>query len=239
MTIGKNTALRRRLAGSVLGGLIAFAAVPAAMAQWLPPWRVMAWSGDIAGRLQAQGYVLMAPLQRRPGVYLADVRAGPAGYQRLVIDDRTGQILERFGSPPGNFGPAYAVRYNEFADRPPPGVIQLPYGPGFSDGPNGGPAARSAYSGPTNARIPSAISPFELAAGAALDEVEAEVRRNRPQDSPGGSPAGRWAASAAPRSARGGETGRIGPSGAQAGAEGRLPSGRQGERLVVERARGA
>ncbi len=161
MTIGKNTALRRRLAGSVLGGLIAFAAVPAAMAQWLPPWRAMAWSGDIAARLQAQGYVLIAPLQRRPGVYLADVRAGPAGYQRLVIDDRTGQILERFGSPPGNFGPAYAVRYNEFADRPPPGVIQLPYGPGFSDGPNGGPAARSAYSGPTNARIPSAISPFD------------------------------------------------------------------------------
>ena len=162
MTIGMNTALRRRLAGSVLGGLIAFAAVPAAMAQWLPPWRAMAWSGDIAGRLQAQGYVLIAPLQRRPGVYLADVRAGPAGYQRLVIDDRTGQILERFGSPPGNFGPAYAVRYNEFAERPPPGVVQLPSGPGFSDGPNGGPAARSAYGGPTNARIPSAISPFDL-----------------------------------------------------------------------------
>ena len=161
MTIGMNTTLRRRLAGSVLGGLIAFAAVPAAMAQWLPPWRAMAWSSDIAARLQAEGYVLIAPLQRRPGVYLADVRAGPAGYQRLVIDDRTGQILERFGSPPGNFGPAYAVRYNEFAERPPPGVVQLPSGPGFPDGPNGGPAARSAYSGPTNARIPSAISPFD------------------------------------------------------------------------------
>jgi hypothetical protein len=161
MTIGMNTALRRRLAGPMLGGLIAFAAVPAAMAQWLPPWRAMAWSGDIAGRLQAQGYVLIAPLQRRPGVYLADVRAGPAGYQRLVIDDRTGQILERFGSPPGNFGPAYAVRYNEFAERPPPGVVQSPYGPGFSDRPNGAPPARSAYGGPTNARIPSAISPFD------------------------------------------------------------------------------
>ena len=158
MTIGKNTALRRRLAGSVLGGLIAFAAVPAAMAQWLPPWRAMAWSGDIVGRLQAQGYVLIAPLQRRPGVYLADVRAGPAGYQRLVIDDRTGQILERFGFPPRSFGPAYAVRYNEFAERPPAGVVQLPSGPGF---PDSGPAARSAYSGPTNVRIPSAISPFD------------------------------------------------------------------------------
>jgi len=161
MTIGMNTALRRRLAGSVLGGLIAFAAVPAAMAQWLPPWRAMAWSSDIAARLQAEGYVLIAPLQRRPGVYLADVRAGPAGYQRLVIDDRTGQILERFGSPPGNFGPAYAARYNEFAERPPSGVVQSPSGAGFPDGPNGGPAARSAYSGPTNARIPSAISPFD------------------------------------------------------------------------------
>ena len=105
MTIGKNTALRRRLAGPVLGGLIAFAAVPAAMAQWLPPWRAMAWSGDIAGRLQAQGYVLIAPLQRRPGVYLADVRAGPAGYQRLVIDDRTRRDPRTLRLPAGKLRP--------------------------------------------------------------------------------------------------------------------------------------
>jgi hypothetical protein len=34
--------------------------------------------------------VLTGPLMRRPGIYLADVIAGPAGYQRLVIDARTG-----------------------------------------------------------------------------------------------------------------------------------------------------
>jgi hypothetical protein len=151
MTIRTNAALRRRLASAALGGLIAFAAVPAAMAQWLPPWRAVAPAGAIAERLQEQGYVLVAPLQRRPGVYLADVRVGPGGFQRLVIDDRSGEILERFISPPRNFGPEYAVRYNEFAAPPPAGVVQPPYGPGFSIAPNGG---------PTTARIPSAISPF-------------------------------------------------------------------------------
>ena len=239
MTIGMNTALRRRLAGSVLGGLIAFAAVPAAMAQWLPPWRAMAWSGDIAGRLQAQGYVLIAPLQRRPGVYLADVRAGPAGYQRLVIDDRTGQILERFGSPPGNFGPAYAVRYNEFAERPPPGVVQSPYGPGFSDGPNGGPAARSAYSGPTNARIPSAISPFDLPLAPLSTKSKPKSAATARKIPPAAVPpvVGPPLPPPAPREAA--KPDESAPARAQAGAEGRLPSGRQGERLVGERARGA
>ena len=96
MAIRMNAAPRRLLAASALAGLIALAAVPGAMAQWLPPWRAFASPGDIAGQLEAQGYVLIAPLQRRPGVYLADVRAGPAGYQRLVIDDRNGEILERF-----------------------------------------------------------------------------------------------------------------------------------------------
>ena len=95
MTIKLNGALRRCLAGSALGALIAFAFVPAATAQWLPPWRARA-SGEIERSLEAQGYVLTAPLMRRPGVYLADVSAGPAGYQRLIIDARSGQILERF-----------------------------------------------------------------------------------------------------------------------------------------------
>jgi hypothetical protein len=160
MTIKVNAAIRRGLAGSALGGLIVFAAVPAALAQWLPPWRAAAPAGAIEERLEAQGYVLLAPLQRRPGVYLADVRAGPGGFQRLVIDDRSGEILERFISPPRNFGPEYAVRYNEFTGPPPAGVVQAPPGPGFSVAPNGGPAERSAYGGPTNVRIPSAISPY-------------------------------------------------------------------------------
>jgi hypothetical protein len=160
MTIKVNAALRGRLAGSALGLLIAFAAVPAAMAQWLPPWRAVASSADIAGRLNAQGYLLIAPLQRRPGVYLADVRAGPTGYQRLVIDDRSGEILERFISPPRNFSPGFAARYDEFAQLPPPGVVQSLPGPGSSAAPNGGPAARFAYRGPTNVRIPDAVSPY-------------------------------------------------------------------------------
>ena len=108
------------MAGSALGGLIVFAFVPAATAQWLPPWRHCA-SGDVERSLEAQGYVLTAPLMRRPGVYLADVSAGPAGYQRLVIDARSGQILERFAAPGRTWGPALAARGEEFGGPPPPG----------------------------------------------------------------------------------------------------------------------
>ena len=231
MTIRMNAALRRLLAGSALGGLIAFAAVPPAMAQWLPPWRAIAPSGAIAQQLEAQGYVLIAPLQRRPGVYLADVRAGPAGYQRLVIDDRNGEILERFSAPPRNFGPRFALRDGEFAGRPPPGFVQPPPGPGFPQAPDGGPAGKSAYGGPTNAGIPSAISPFELTAGAGLDEAQVEARGNRPQDLVGKNRPRRaadgFAAAAAPRSARGGQAGRVGAALAQAGAEDRVFAGRE------------
>jgi hypothetical protein len=153
MTIGMNVALRRRLAVSALGGFFAFAAASAATAQWLPPWGAVAPPADIAHRLEAQGYVLIAPLQRRPGIYLADVSAGPGGFQRLVIDGRSGAILERFLAAPRSFSPAFAVRYDEFAEP-------LPPGPGFPPTPNGGPAAKSAEGGPTNVRIPSAVSPF-------------------------------------------------------------------------------
>jgi hypothetical protein len=159
MTIRMNAALGRRLASSALGGLLAFAAVPAT-AQWLPPWRTVVSTGDIAGRLEAQGYALIAPIQRRPGVYLVDVRAGPGGFQRLVVDDRSGEILERFISPRRSFGSDYAVRYNEFAELPPPGVVRLPPGPGIAVAPNGGPAPKYADDWPASVRIPSAVSPF-------------------------------------------------------------------------------
>jgi hypothetical protein len=159
MTSGMNAALRRQLAGSALGGLIALAAVPAAMAQWLPPWRVVVPARAIAGRLEAQGYMLIAPLQRRPGVYLADVRAGPAGYQRLVIDDRSGEILERFMSRPRSSGPEFANRYDQF-EGPPFGSVQPQFGPRFSDAPSAGPAVRSASGGPADVHIPSVISPY-------------------------------------------------------------------------------
>jgi hypothetical protein len=80
MTIRMNGALTRYLAGSALGGLMVFAFVPAAAAQWLaPPWQA-AFPGEIARSLEAQGYMLTAPLMRRPGIYLADASPGPAGY---------------------------------------------------------------------------------------------------------------------------------------------------------------
>src|SRR4029077_2404353 len=129
MRIKMNGALCRCLAGSALGGLIAFAFVPAATAQWLqPPWGA-AFPGEIERSLEAQGYVLTAPLIRRPGVYLADVSAGSAGHQRLIIDARSGQILERFTAPGRNWGPAFAARDGEFGG-PEPGGVGPPLGPG-------------------------------------------------------------------------------------------------------------
>ena len=103
MTIKLNGALGRCLAGSVLGALMAVAFVPTAMAQWMPPWGAP-FPGEIERGLEAQGYVLTAPLMRRPGVYLADVSAGPAGHQRLIIDARSGQILEHFHRPRSKLG---------------------------------------------------------------------------------------------------------------------------------------
>jgi len=129
MGIRINADLLRRAAASALGGLIFFTALPAARAQWLPPWRAVMRSGDIAEQLEAQGYLPIAPLQRRPGIYLADVRAGPAGYQRLVIDDRSGEILERFMAPPRRFAPQFVARNDPFTAPPPWGGFQPPPGP--------------------------------------------------------------------------------------------------------------
>jgi hypothetical protein len=154
MTIKLNGALGRCLAGSALGALIAVAFVSTAAAQWMPPWGA-AFPGEIERSLEAQGYVLTAPLIRRPGVYLADVSAGSAGHQRLIIDARSGQILERFTAPGRNWGPAFAARDGEFGG-PEPGGVGPPLGPGFA----GPPAARSAYGGRANVHVPAAISPY-------------------------------------------------------------------------------
>jgi hypothetical protein len=158
MTVRMKEALRRGLAGLALGGFIAFASVPAATAQWLRPWPAVP-PGDIEQRLEAQGYLLIAPLHRRPMVYLADVSAGPAGYQRLVIDAWSGAILQRFVGPPRRWGPVFAMREGGFAEPPPPGAAGPPNG-GFSTMPNDNPAPKSAYGGPPNVHIPAAISPF-------------------------------------------------------------------------------
>jgi hypothetical protein len=154
MTIKLNGALGRCSAGSALGVLIAVAFVPTATAQWMPPWGAP-FPGEIERGLEAQGYVLTAPLMRRPGVYLADVSAGPAGHQRLIIDARSGQILEHFTTPGRNWGPALAARDGEFGE-PQLGGVGPPLGPGFA-GPT---AARSAYGGPANVHIPAAVSPY-------------------------------------------------------------------------------
>jgi hypothetical protein len=159
MTDRKNGALRLCLTGSALGGLIAFAFVPAAKAQWLTPWRA-ASPGEIERSLEAQGYGLIAPLVRRPEVYLADVSAGPAGYQRLVIDARSGQILERFIAPGRMWGPRFAARDEEFGEPPRPGGIGPPLSPSVSGRPAATPPAKSAYGGPADAHIPAAISPY-------------------------------------------------------------------------------
>ena len=158
MTIKLNGALGRCLAGSALGVLIAVAFVPTATAQWMPPWGAP-FPGEIERGLEAQGYVLTAPLMRRPGVYLADVSAGPAGHQRLIIDARSGQVLERFPTSRRNWGPALAARDGEFGE-PQPGGVGPPLGPGFAGPPAAAATARSAYGGPANVHIPAAVSPY-------------------------------------------------------------------------------
>jgi hypothetical protein len=162
MTIRMNGALTRCLAGSALGGLMVFAFVPAAAAQWLmPPWRA-AFPGEIARSLEAQGYMLTGPLMRRPGIYLADVTAGPGGYQRLIIDARSGQILERFAAPGRVWGPALASRGEDFGEPPPPGAGGPPVSgePPSEPGP-AAPAKKSAHGGLANIHIPAAISPYD------------------------------------------------------------------------------
>jgi len=160
MTIRVNGALNRCLAGSALGGIIAFAFVPQAEAQRLPPWSAP-FPGEIVQSLEAQGYVLTAPLMRRPGIYLADVSAGPADYERLIIDARSGWILERFTAPGRFQGPALASRGDAFGERLPPGIGGPPLSGGFPGGPAPAPAAKSTHGGSANIHIPAAISPYD------------------------------------------------------------------------------
>jgi hypothetical protein len=185
MAIKSNRTLSRCFEGPALGALIAIAFVPTAMAQWMPPWGA-AFPGEIEQSLEAQGYVLTAPLMRRPGVYLADVSAGPAGHQRLIIDARSGQILERFNAPGRNWGPALAARDGEFGEPQPRGVGP-PLGPGFDGPPTPAATARSAYGGPANVHIPAAVSPYsvgETRTGTKAKPKAASTERKAPTINP-------------------------------------------------------
>jgi hypothetical protein len=127
--------------------------------------------------------MLTAPLMRRPGVYLADVSAGPAGYQRLVIDARSGVILERFAAPGRVWGPALASRSEGFGGPAPPGLGGPPPSGEFSGAPAPAPAAKSAYGGPANVHIPAAISPYdsgEAPVGTKPKPKSASIERKSP-----------------------------------------------------------
>jgi hypothetical protein len=158
MMIRLSGAPSRCLAGSALGGLIALTFVPAATAQWLPPpWRA-AFPGEIARSLEARGYVLTAPLLRRPGIYIADVSAGPAGYQRLIVDARSGQVLQSFPASGRMWGPTLAARGEEFGEPPP--RVGPPLKDEFSSVPVTARAAKPSSGGLAGVHIPAAISPY-------------------------------------------------------------------------------
>src|SRR5271165_2142547 len=151
-----NRKLRRLSARAGLAALLGIAAISGARAQFFAPMGAVT-PGEIAQRLQAEGFVLTGPLRRNDTVYIADVNAGPEGRERLVIDAWSGEILQRFvprqrSWRPGVGGP-YVVERGEF-DSPPP--LGPPPMRDFTMGPGGG---NFAYGGPPDARIPSDIGP--------------------------------------------------------------------------------
>ena len=192
------------LAGLTLGAVgFAFPAT----AQWrVPPWRFAPPPAEIEWNLNAQGYVLAAPLMRRPGLYLADVSAGPGGYQRLIIDARSGRILERFPAPGRIWGPALASRGDAFGG-PPPSWMGRPRNGEFSDAPR--PDA-GGETGPRRGGHPySGGCPPVRRTDAARAQAKVRFDHTRASgDQAGG--ADHEPASSSSRSTRNGESGRIG-----------------------------
>jgi hypothetical protein len=174
MTIRLNRALGRCFASSALGGLIALPLVSAGTAQWLPPpWRA-AFPVDIEWSLEARGYVLTAPLLRRSGIYIADVSAGSASYQRLIVDARSGQILESFPASGRVWGPTLAARGDAFGEPSPP-VVGGPLLNGeFSGAPGTARATKPSSGAPAGVHIPAAISPY--GPGAAPDGTRSKTK---------------------------------------------------------------
>ena len=148
------------------------------LAQWFPPIGA-ASTHEIAERLRAEGFVLIGPLRRNDTVYLADVNAGHAGRERLVIDAWSGEILQRFversaSSRPGA-ADGYAIERGEF-DSPPP--LAPPPAREFFNGSGGD--ANLAYGGPANARIPDAVGPVSPLERTPRTKVKPKPAANRP-----------------------------------------------------------
>ncbi len=88
-----------------------------AQAQWMGDgWEIP--QGRIERRIQASGYDLLRPVQRRHDVYLADVERPEGGLERLVIDTRSGELLQRFRVRPVApvYRPTYSTLSSWFAD---------------------------------------------------------------------------------------------------------------------------
>lgn len=145
--------LRVSFAGSAIAGFIAL--ISPATAQWAPPWGAV-WPGEMERGLKTEGYVLTAPLMRRPGVYLADVSSGPGRYQRLIIDAKSGRILESFPASARILGATFADRDDSFGEPQP--SVGRPLNPRFFGVPAAAPPLT--YPGPASLHIPTAISPY-------------------------------------------------------------------------------
>ena len=98
---------------------------------------------EIERRLEASGYIVTGPLTMRGDVYLADVIVRGEGPERLVIDARSGAIVERFRGRP--------ERWREAAAPPPPAWSD---DPSLWNGPRP-PAAIGPDNGPPDAFEPS------------------------------------------------------------------------------------
>jgi hypothetical protein len=110
---------RYSVSAASLAALTVMAVVPQAKAQWSPFGASQ--PGEIVQRLQAEGYLLLGPLVRKETVYLADVRAGPRGRERLVIDAWSGEILQRFVARRGRNGLGFVLEGGDFNEPPPLG----------------------------------------------------------------------------------------------------------------------
>jgi hypothetical protein len=193
MSIPFTGTFRRRFAAAAAGIIVA-AFADAAMAQWAPPYGG-AYPGEIERSLEAQGYVLRAPLMRRPGVYLADVSAGPAGHQRLIIDARSGQVLERFPSPGREWGPSFAARDEPFGE-PQAGGVRPPLAPDFYGAPSAAPQAQgSAYGGSGNGGLSASTGSHGEGAGSPAAKPKPRTASNVAKNPPLPPPAPREAMS--------------------------------------------